>query len=157
MDINATLFGQAITFAILIWFVARFITPHLSAAIEERQKKIAEGLAAADKSMKDLAEAKTQVDGLIKDARAQAAEVLANANKRSSEMVDEAKEQARAEGERLVLAARAQIQQELGQAKEALRREVATLAVAGAKQILEREIDAKAHADLLDKVAKQLN
>jgi len=157
MDINATLFGQAIAFAVLIWFVQRFITPALSTAIEERQKKIAEGLAAADKSMKDLAEAKTQVDGLIKAARTQAAEVLANANKRSSEMVDEAKEQARAEGERLVVAARAQIQQELGQAKESLRREVATLAVAGAKQILEREIDAKTHADLLDKVAKQLN
>jgi F-type H+-transporting ATPase subunit b len=157
MDINATLLGQMLSFGILIWFVWRFITPPLSAAIEERQKKIAEGLAAADKSMKDLAEAKTQVDGLIKDARTQAAEVLAHANKRSTEMVEEAKEQARAEGERLVHAARAQIQQEIGQAKEQLRREVATLAVAGAKQILEREIDAKAHADLLDKVAKQLN
>lgn len=157
MDINATLFGQAIAFAIMIWVVNRFITPLISAAIDERQKKIADGLAAADKSMKDLAEAKSQVDGLIKEARTNAAEILSQANKRSTEMVEAAKDQARAEGERLVLAARAQIQQELGQAKEQLRREVATLAVAGAKQILGREIDAKAHADLLDKVAKQLN
>jgi len=157
MNINATLLGQMLSFAILIWFCWRFIVPPLSAAIEERQKKIADGLAAADKSMKDLADAKSQVDGLIKDARTQAAEILSQANKRSTEMVEEAKEQARAEGERLVHAARAQIQQEVGQAKEQLRREVAQLAVAGAKQILEREIDAKAHADLLDKVAKQLN
>jgi F-type H+-transporting ATPase subunit b len=157
MDINATLFGQAIAFAIMIWVVNRFITPYLATAIEERQKKIADGLAAADKSMKDLADAKTQVDALIKDARTNAAEILNGANKRSTEMVEEAKEQARAEGQRLVAAARAQIQQEVGQAREQLRREVATLAVAGAKQILEREIDAKAHADLLDKVARGLN
>ena len=87
----------------------------------------------------------------------QAAEVLAAANKRNAEMIDESKAQARVEGERLILAAKAQIQQEVGQAREALRREVAVLAVAGARQILEREIDAKVHADLLDKVAKQLN
>jgi F-type H+-transporting ATPase subunit b len=157
MDINATLFGQAIAFAILIWFVNRFITPLLSAAIDERQKKIADGLAAADKAIKDLAGANEQVNALVKDARTQAAEILAQTNKRSTEMVEAAKDQARAEGERLVTAARAQIQQEIGQAREQLRREVATLVVSGAKQILEREIDAKTHADLLDKVAKQLN
>jgi F-type H+-transporting ATPase subunit b len=157
MDINATLFGQAIAFAILIWFVNRFITPLLSAAIDERQKKIADGLAAADKAIKDLAGANEQVSALVKDARTQAAEILAQTNKRSTEMVEAAKDQARAEGERLVVAARAQIQQEIGQAREQLRREVATLVVSGAKQILEREIDAKTHADLLDKVAKQLN
>jgi len=157
MDINATLFGQAISFAVLIWFCARFITPHLAAAIDERQKKIAEGLAAADKAFKDLEGAKDQVAGLIKGARTEAADIMAQASKRSVEMVEEAKGQARAEGERLVHAARAQIQQELGQAKEQLRREVAVLAVAGAKQILGREIDAKAHAELLDRVAKGLN
>jgi F-type H+-transporting ATPase subunit b len=157
MNINATLLGQMIAFAILIWFTVRFIWPPVLAAIEERQKKIADGLAAADKGARSLEEAREQIAGMIKDARAQAADILNQANKRSTEMVEEAKGEARKEGERLVTAARAQIQQEIGQAREALRREVAALAVAGAKQILEREIDSKTHADLLDKVAKQLN
>ena len=157
MNINATLLGQMIAFAILIWFTVRFIWPPILSAIEERQKKIADGLAAADKGARSLEEAEKQIQGMIRDARAQAGDILAQANKRHAEMLDEAKADARKEGERLISAARAQIQMETSQAREALRREVATLAVAGARQILGREIDAKAHAALLDDVAKQLN
>jgi F-type H+-transporting ATPase subunit b len=157
MNINATLLGQMIAFAILIWFTVRFIWPPILQAIEERQKKIADGLAAADKGARSLEEADKQIQGMIRDARSQAGDILAQANKRHAEMLDEAKTDAKKEGERLIAAARAQIQMETAQAREALRREVAALAVAGAQQILGREIDAKAHADLLDKVAKQLN
>jgi F-type H+-transporting ATPase subunit b len=157
MNINVSLFFQMAVFFIFIWATHKYVWPHVMQAMETRRKQIADGLAAAEAGTRKLEEAKDEIAKVMKQAREQAAEVLAQANKRSVEMVEESKGQARVEGERLVAAARAQIQQELGHAKEALRREVAVLAVAGAKQILGREIDAKAHADLLDRVAKQLN
>lgn len=157
MNLNATLIFQMIAFLLFVYAAKRFVWPVFIGAMDERAKKIADGLAAAEAGTRKLEEAKGEIEAVMKKARQEAADVLAAANKRSVEIVEESKGQARAEGERLVAAARAQIQQEVGQAREALRREVATLAVAGAKQILGREIDAKAHADLLDKVAKQLN
>ena len=157
MNVNVSLIFQMIAFLGFVFLTKRYVWPPLMAAMEARRKQIADGLAAAEAGTRKLEEAKDEIAKVMKQAREQAAEVLAAANKRSVEMVEESKGQARVEGERLVAAARSQIQQELGQAKEALRREVAVLAVAGAKQILGREIDAKAHADLLDKVAKQLN
>jgi F-type H+-transporting ATPase subunit b len=157
MNVNVSLIFQMIAFLAFVFLTKHYIWPPVMAAMEARRKQIADGLAAAEAGTRKLEEAKDEIAKVMKQAREQAAEVLAQANKRSVEIVEESKGQARTEGERLVAAARSQIQQELGQAKEALRREVAVLAVAGAKQILGREIDAKAHADLLDKVAKQLN
>jgi F-type H+-transporting ATPase subunit b len=157
MNINVSLIFQMIAFLAFVFLTKAYIWPPVMAAMEKRAKKIADGLAAAEAGTRKLEEAKGEIQAVMKQAREQATELLAAANKRSVEMVEESKAQARVEGERLVTAARAQIQQEVGQAREALRREVAILAVAGAKQILGREIDAKTHAELLDRVAKQLN
>lgn len=157
MNINVSLIFQMIAFLGFVFLTKRYVWPPVMAAMEERAKKIADGLAAAEAGTRKLEEAKGEIQAVMTQARTQAADVMAQANKRSVELVEESKAQARAEGERLVAAARAQIQQEVGQAKEALRREVAILAVAGAKQILEREIDPKTHAELLERVAKQLN
>ena len=157
MNINVTLFFQMVVFLLFVFATKRWVWPVVLGAMDERAKKIADGLAAAEAGTHKLEEAKGEIQAVMKQAREQGAELLAQANKRSTEIVEESKGQARAEGERLVTAARAQIQQELGQAREALRREVAILAVAGAKQILEREIDPKTHAELLDKVARGLN
>jgi F-type H+-transporting ATPase subunit b len=157
MNVNVSLFFQMIAFFAFVLLTKRYIWPPVMQAMQDRAKKIADGLAAAEAGTRKLEEAKGEIQAVMKQAREQAAEVLAAANKRSVEIVEESKGQARTEGERLVAAARAQIQQEVGQARESLRREVAILAVAGAKQILEREIDPKTHAELLDRVAKQLN
>ena len=157
MDINVTLFFQMAVFLLFVVATKRWVWPRVLGAMDERAKRIADGLAAAEAGTRKLEDAKGEILAALKQAREQAAEVMVQANKRSSEMIEESKGHAREEGERLVTAARAQIQQEIGQAREALRREVATLAVAGARQILQREIDPKAHAELLDRVAKQLN
>ena len=157
MNLNATLIVQMITFLIFVYTAKRWVWPKFIDAMDARRKQIADGLAAAEAGTRKLEEAKGEIQAVMKQAREQAAEVLATANKRSSEMIEESKGHARTEGERLVTAARAQIQQEIGQAREQLRREVATLAVAGAQQILQREIDPKTHAELLERVAKQLN
>ena len=157
MNVNVSLFFQMIAFLLFVYLTKRYVWPPVMQAMDDRAKKIADGLAAAEAGTRKLEEAKGEIQAVMKQARQQATEALAAANKRSVEMVEESKAQARVEGERLVTAARAQIQQELGQAREALRREVAILAVAGAKQILEREIDPKTHAELLERVAKQMN
>jgi len=157
MNLNATLIVQMITFLIFVYTAKIWVWPMVMGALDERSKKIADGLAAAEAGTRKLEEAKGEIAKVMKQAREQAAEIMAAANKRNVEMIEESKTQARVEGERLVLAAKAQIQQEVGQAREALRREVAILAVAGAKQILEREIDPKTHAELLERVAKQMN
>jgi F-type H+-transporting ATPase subunit b len=156
MDINATLIGQAIVFAILIAFTVKFIWPPLTNAVEERQKKIADGLAAADKGSKSLDEAKVAGAEIIKEARAQAAKIADQAGRRSNEMIEEAKTTAIAEGQRLLGDAKAEVVLESNRAREQLRKEVATLAVTGASKLLGREIDAKAHADLLDKLALEI-
>jgi F-type H+-transporting ATPase subunit b len=156
MNINATLIGQVIVFVLLIWFTMRFIWPHIINAVEERQRKIAEGLAFAEKSEKSLADAKSSANELIKEARSQAAKIVEQANRRSSELVDEARGVATAEGQRLVAEARQNVALESTRAREQLRKEVATIAVAGAGKLLGREIDAKAHADLLEKLALEI-
>ena len=156
MDINATLIGQAVGFLILVWFTWKFIWPPLLGAIEERQKKIADGLAAADRGQKDLDEAKVKANEIIREARDKAVQVVDQAHKRSGELVEEAKHTAVAEGERLLNAARAEVATEAGRARDGLRRDVAALALAGAGRLLGREVDARVHADLLEQLAAEI-
>ncbi|MCB1625481.1 MAG: F0F1 ATP synthase subunit B [Pseudomonadales bacterium] len=156
MTINATFIGQILVFLILLWFIARFITPALSQALNERQKKIADGLAAAERGQKDLADAQSRADGVIKEARDRANQIIDQANRRSNEIVDAAKGTAQHESERIVTAARGEAATEAARARDALRREVGSLVAAGAARLLEREVDAKAHADLLDKLASEI-
>ncbi|MGQ0525238.1 MAG: F0F1 ATP synthase subunit B [Betaproteobacteria bacterium] len=156
MNINLSLFAQALTFALFIWFTVKFIWPPLLRAMEQRQKQIAEGLAAAERGKQDLEQASKRTTELLHEARQQAQDILAQADKRAAAMIEEAKGAAKAEGDRLVAGAKAEIEQEISRAKEMLRTQVAALAVAGAEQILMREVDAKAHADLLRSVESQL-
>jgi F-type H+-transporting ATPase subunit b len=156
MNINFTLFAQAATFAIFIWFTAKFVWPHLMRAIEARQKQIAEGLAAAERGKQDLEQAAVRTADMLRDARQQAQEILAQADRRASQIIEEAKHAASEEGARLVAGAKAEIAQEVSRARETLRAQVAALAVAGAEQILRREVDRKTHADLLASVESQL-
>jgi F-type H+-transporting ATPase subunit b len=156
MNINATLLGPALVFAILIWFTVKFIWPYIITAVEERQKKIADGLASAEKGEKSLAEAKAAGTEILKEARVQANKIVEQANRRSNELVEEARGTAIAEGQRLVADARQEVALESSRARDQLRREAAMLAVAGASKLLGREIDAKAHADLLDQLAAEI-
>jgi F-type H+-transporting ATPase subunit b len=156
VNMNATLIGQAIAFAVFIWFCMKYVWPPVMAAIAERQKKIAEGLNAADKAQRDLEQAHAQVAEELKAAKVQAAALIEQANKRANQMVEEAKGQAAAEGQRLLAQAREQIEQEMAAARDTLRGQVAGLAVAGAEKILEAQVDAKVHAAMLDKLAQQL-
>ncbi|MGZ8256146.1 MAG: F0F1 ATP synthase subunit B [Gallionella sp.] len=156
MNINATLLGQAITFAILIWFTMKFVWPPLLAAMDERAKTIADGLAAGERAKHDLELAAKRSAEVIREAKEQAAQIIGNSEKRASEIVEEAKARAKVEGERLVLGAKAEIDQEVFRAKEQLRSQVSAIALAGAGKILGREIDAKAHNDLLDKLVAEI-
>ena len=156
MNINLSLIAQAIAFALFIWFTARFVWPPLLRAIEARQKEIADGLAAAEQGKKSLEISSKQADQAIQEARARSAEILAQAEKRSGQMLEEAKHAARSEGDRERVAAKADIQQEVARAREQLREQVAALVVSGAEKILRREVDAKAHAELLEGIKKQL-
>jgi len=156
MNINITLFAQAAVFAAFIWFTVKFVWPPLLRAIEARQKQIADGLAAAEQGKKSLEVSSKQAEQAIQEARARAAEIIAQAEKRGGEVVEQAKTVAKAEGDREKAAAKADIQQEAARAREQLREQVAALAVAGAEKILRREVDAKAHAELLDGIKKQL-
>ncbi len=156
MNINATLLGQALSFAILIWFTLKFVWPPLLAAIEERQKKIADGLAAADRAKKELADADARVNDEIKKARTEATGIVDKANQQANQIVDKAKDDAIAEANRQKAAAMAEIDSLSHKAKETLRQQVSVLAVKGAEKILRREIDANAHRDLLDQLAKEI-
>lgn len=156
MSINATLIGQMITFALLVWFTMKFIWPPLFASLEERRKKIAEGLAAAEKGQEAMHLAEKKAKSVIKEAKEQSSEIINLAQKRANEIVEESKESAKKEGERLIHAAKAQIEQELQQTKEALRSEVAILALSAAEQILGAEIDQAKHQDIINKVSSQL-
>lgn len=153
MNINITLVVQALAFLSVAWLVMKFGWPAILGAIEQRQQKIAEGLAAAERGQRDLAEAKNVAGDIIKEAREKAIKIIDQANRRQNEMIDEAKGAAQAEGQRLIGDARQEVALESSRVREQLRREVGTLAVAGASQLLGREIDAKAHADLLEKLA----
>lgn len=156
MGVNLTLVGQMITFILFVLFTMKFVWPPLTAAMDERVKRIADGLAAAEKGQEAQADAEKQVDAAMREARAEAADLIAQAQKRSNDMVGEAKGAAVAEGERMLQAARAQIEQEGDAAKDALRREVAVLALAGAEKILAREIDPASHEQMLNELAGQL-
>ena len=151
-----TLLGQMITFAILIWFTVKFIWPPLMAAIEERQQKIAQGLAAADKAKADLEQAGDKVNEELKAARAKANEIIEQAHQRASQLIDAAKVDAVAEGQRQKALAEAEIAAAANRAKEDLRKQVSTLAISGAEKLLKREIDADAHKALIDDLAAQL-
>jgi F-type H+-transporting ATPase subunit b len=156
MNFNATLIIQSASFILLGLFTMKFIWPPLIRAIEERQKKIADGLAAADKGARSLDDAKVAAADILKEARAQAAKIVDQGSRRSNEMIDEAKTTANAEGQRLLSEAKQEVSIESNRAREQLRKEVAMLAVSGASKLLGREIDAKAHADLLDKLALEI-
>lgn len=156
MNINATLIGQTITFLVFVWFCMKFVWPPIMNALAERKKQIADGLAAGERGKHELELASKRAADELRDAKAQAAEVIAQAEKRAAQIVDEAKGAAKAEGDRMIAGAKAEIDQEATRAREALREQVAALAVAGAEKILRREIDAKAHADLLEAIKKEL-
>jgi len=156
MSFNLTLVAQMLAFAAFILFTVKVVWPYMLRAIETRQKTIADGLAAAEQGHKSLESSKRQAEEAIDRARERSSEILAQAEKRAAQMVEEAKLAARQEGEREKAAAKAEIQQEVARAREQLRDQVAALAVAGAEKILRREVDAKAHAELLDGIKKQL-
>jgi F-type H+-transporting ATPase subunit b len=156
MNINLTLFAQAFAFAGLIWIIATKIWPPLLSAIEERQKKIAEGLAAADRSKSELAQAEERVNEQLREARGKAAEIIAQAEARANHIVDAAKEEAIAEGNRQKAAAQADILAATTKAKEDLRKQVSALAVQGAEKLIKREIDSNAHKALLDELAAEI-
>lgn len=156
MNITATLFAQAAVFALFIAFTVKLIWPFMLRAIEARQKTIADGLAAAEQGRRSLETSTRQAEDALAQARGRAAEILSHAEKRAAQLVDEARNAAKEEGNREKAAAKAEIAQELTRAREQLRDHVASLAVAGAEKILRREVDAKAHGELLDSIKKQL-
>lgn len=156
MNINLTLFGQSIAFIVFVWFCYAYVWPPLINALTERKKQIADGLAAAERGQHahELAEKKAAKH--IKQSKEQASEILVQAQKRASEIVDEAKGDARIEAGRIIAGANAEIEQETNRAREHLRKEVVKLAIAGAEKVLNREVDAKAHADSLNELSAQL-
>ena len=156
MNINLTLFVQMVVFIVLIWFTMKFVWPIITGAMEERAKKIALGLAAAEKGQTELAQARTNSDAIIREARERATQIIDHAQHRANELIDQAKSTATHEGQRLVAAAQQQIDLEANRARESLRKEVAQLAVDTASKLLEREIDPRAHADLISKLATQI-
>ena len=156
MNINLTLLMQAVAFFAFILFTAKFVWPPLMRAIETRQKQIADGLAAGEEGRHSLVNAEKRIAEMLGEAKARATEIVAQGEKVKSDAVDQARTDAQAEASRILAAAKSEIEQEVYRAKEALRGQVAELAVAGASRILRREVDAKAHADLLAEIEKQL-
>jgi len=156
MNINATLLGQAISFAIFVWFCMQYVWPPLTAALADRQKKIAEGLSAGDEAQRALAAAQVQAADMMKVAKDQAAQLLEQASRRGNQLVEEAKAQAIAENERIKAQAQDDIEQEINRARDALRSQVAVLAIAGAEKILRTQVDANAHAAMLNLLATEL-
>lgn len=156
MNINLTLFGQLISFIIFVWFCMKYVWPPIVAALEERKAKIADGLAAADRGVREQELAVKRAKEVIHSAKSDASEIIANAQKRAAEIVEESKTDARDEGERLLTAARAEIDKERNQAREELRGEVVALALAGAEKVLGREVNAAEHNEFLTKMSEQL-
>ena len=156
MNINATLLAQALSFATLIWFTVRFVWPLITDAMDERNRRISDGLAAAERGRQDLQQASQRSADMLREARQQAQEIIGQAERRGSQLVEDAKQTATTEGQRLVAGAKAEIDQEVARARETLRVHVAQLAVAGAERILKREVDARTHAELLAELEKQL-
>lgn len=156
MNITVTLFGQMAAFALLIWFVNKLLWGPMTKMLEDRQKRITDGLSAADRAAKDLELAQQKAGDELRAAREQTAQIIAAANKRAAEIVEEAKGQARTEGDRIIAGAKAEVEQEMHRAREQLRKQVASLAVTGAEKVLSKSIDAKVHGELLDKLAAEL-
>ena len=156
MDINATILGQTLAFILFVWFCMKFVWPPMIAAIEKRQKEIADGLSSAERAKKDLDLAQNKAMEQIKEAKQQAAEIIEQANKRRAQIIDEANQDAMGERENILTQARAEIEAERNRAKEELRKHVALLAIAGAEKILERQIDKAANSDLVDKLVAEL-
>jgi len=156
MNMNATMLAQAMTFIAFIWFTVKFVWPRLLAAIEERRTTISDGLAAADKGARSLEDAKVKISGMVEDARGQARQIIDQAQTRANGLVDEARVGATQERERILQSAQGEIDQQINRARDELRGQVAAITVAGAEKILAREIDPRAHQDLLDKLAAQI-
>ncbi|MBS7325446.1 MAG: F0F1 ATP synthase subunit B [Thiopseudomonas sp.] len=156
MAINLTLLGQLIAFAIFTWFCMKFVWPPITAAMDARQKKIAEGLDAAGRAERDLKLAQEKAADMLRETKQTAAEIIEKANKTANEIVEEAKQQARAEGERLLASAKTEIELEVNRVKDDLRNQVSVLAVAGAEKILGATVDAKAHNNLVEQLAAEL-
>jgi len=156
VSINLTLVIQMAVFAFLVWFAMRYIWPPLIQSMADREKKIADGLAAAERGERDLDLAREKAADILREARDQAGEIVEQAHSRANQIVDDAKADAVSERERQLAAARAEIEQDINRAREELRRQVATLAVAGAEKLISREIDDKAHRELLDKLVAEL-
>ena len=156
MNINATLFLQAVVFAILVWFTMKFVWPPITKALDERAQKIADGLAAADKAKSELAAANKRVEAELATSRNETAVRLADAERRAQGIIEEAKARATEEGNKIIAAAKAEAEQQTAKAREALREQVAVLAVKGAEQILRKEVNAGVHADLLNRLKTEL-
>ncbi|MBC7860567.1 MAG: F0F1 ATP synthase subunit B [Burkholderiaceae bacterium] len=156
MDINMSLIGQMLTFAVLVWFSMKFVFPALNTALDERAKRIADGLAAADQGQASMALAEKRVQAELAGARDEAQKRIADAEKRAQLVAEEIKQQAQAEADRIIAQAKADADQQMAKARETLRAQVADLAVKGAEQILKREVTAAAHADLLSRLAVEL-
>ena len=156
MNINATLLAQTIMFALFVWFCMKFIWNPIIAALDQRKKQIADGLADAERAKHDLELAAKRSADMLREAKEKVGEIVASGEKRASEIIEAAKEQAKAEGDRIISGAKAEIDQEVFRAREQLRTEVSAIALAGASKILGREIDAKAHNDLLDKMVSEI-
>jgi len=156
VNMNATLLGQAISFALFVWFCMKYVWPPIIQAIEERQKKIADGLQAADRAAKDLDLAQANASDQLKEAKRTATEIIDQANKRKSQILDEAREDALAERHKILTQAESEVEAERNRARDDLRKQVATLAVAGAEKILERSIDESVHKDILDNITAKL-
>ena len=156
MNINATLLAQTIMFALFVWFCMKFVWPPIMNALEQRKKLIADGLAEAERAKHDLELAARRSAEILHEAKEKGSEIVANGEKRASEIIETAKNQAKLEGERILAGAKAEIEQEVFRAKEQLRTQVSAIALAGASKILGREIDAKAHSDLLDRLVAEI-
>jgi len=156
VNFNATLIGQTVSFVIFVWFTMKFVWPHLLRQMQNRETRIADGLAAAEKGQQSLVEAEQRHSELLNEGKQKAAEIIAQAQRRGDEMVEEAKVSAKLEGEKLIFAAKGEIDRERTHAKEQLKGEVAVLALAGAEQILKQEIDRNAHNKILDQLSSKL-
>jgi F-type H+-transporting ATPase subunit b len=156
MDINFTIVMQAVAFAAFIWFTAKFVWPPLMRAVDARQKQIADGIAAGEAGRQSLSSAEKRIADMMAEAKGRSSEIIAQGEKLKTETIEAAKAQAKVEADRILAGAKSEIEQEIMRAKEALRNQVADLAVAGAAKILKREVDAKAHADLLAAIRQQL-
>jgi F-type H+-transporting ATPase subunit b len=156
VNVTATLIGQLIVFAVLVWFVKAVLWGPMLSMMEERKKRIADGLAAAERGQKEQEEAEQQIKEQLEETKQRASEIINQAQRRANEIVEEAKTDAREEGERIKAAAHVDIEQEINRAREGLRKQVAVIAIVGAEQILKREIDAKAHGAVLEDLAAQL-